>query len=143
MVFKPFVSNFATLLVRPRKSHPEPNRGHLIIKKAFGHIDEFQQVSLTTLDLDLRDPLEITSLPDLREEDLDEIIDDNDDNEDVVVVMTPDDDEDRIYEDVPNNAGQNKKNVITVKEYSPMPQDSDQADLVFIHVNGTVAATSS
>ena len=38
LVFQPFVSNFATLLVRPRKSHPEANRGHLIIKKAFGHI---------------------------------------------------------------------------------------------------------
>ena len=142
------MSNFATLLVRPRKSHPEPNLGHLIIKKSFGHIDEFQQVSLTTLDLDLRDPLEITSLPDLREEDLNEIIDDNDDNEDVVVVMTPDDDQDEetIYEDVPNNAGfknKNKNDVITVKEYSPMTQDTDQADLVFIHVNGTVAATSS
>ena len=89
LVFKPFVSNFATLLVRPRKSHPEPNRGHLIIKKAFGHIEERQQVSLTTMDLDLRDPLDISSLPDLKV-DLDEVIENEiDDNEDVVVVTTP------------------------------------------------------
>merc|ERR1719369_725837 len=88
MVFKPFVSNFATLLVRPRKSHPEANRGHLIIKKAFGHIEECQQLSMTTINLDLRDPLEINSLPDLKV-DLDEINEDEDDNEDVVVT-TPD-----------------------------------------------------
>ena len=89
LVFKPFVSNFATLLVRPRKSHPEPNRGHLIIKKAFGHIEERQQVSLTTMNLDLRDPLDISSLPDLKV-DLDEAIENEiDDNEDVVVVTTP------------------------------------------------------
>ena len=89
LVFKPFVSNFATLLVRPRKSHPEPNRGHLIIKKAFGHIEERQQVSLTTMNLDLRDPLDISSLPDLKV-DLDEAIGNEiDDNEDVVVVTTP------------------------------------------------------
>ena len=89
LVFKPFVSNFATLLVRPRKSHPEPNRGHLIIKKAFGHIEERQQVSLTTMNLDLRDPLDISSLPDLKV-DLDEAIENEiDDNEDVVVITTP------------------------------------------------------
>ena len=84
LVFKPFVSNFATLLVRPRKSHPEPNRGHLIIKKAFGHIEERQQVSLTTMNLDLRDPLDISSLPDLKV-DLDEAIENEiDDNEAVI-----------------------------------------------------------
>lgn len=135
LVFKPFVSNFATLLVRPRKSHPEPNRGHLIIKKAFGHIEERQQVSLTTMNLDLRDPLDISSLPDLKV-DLDEAIENEiDDNEDVVVVTTPD--EEIIYEDVPNK----KQNVIAVKEYSPVPEDTDEADLVFIHVNGTVASS--
>ena len=54
--FKPFESNFATLLVRPRKSHPSPNIGHLIIKKAFGHITECHAEAVTTIDLDLRDP---------------------------------------------------------------------------------------
>jgi len=146
LVFQPFVSNFATLLVRPRKSHPEANRGHLIIKKAFGHIEECQQLSLTTMNLDLRDPLEISSLPDLKV-DLDEINEDDvDDNEDVVVVNIEDNvqDEERIYEDVPNNC-ENTKNVIAVKEYSPesvvTETDTDQADLVFIHVNGTVATS--
>ena len=32
-------------------------------------------------------------------------------------------------------------NVIAVKEYSPVPEDTDEADLVFIHVNGTVASS--
>jgi len=142
LVFQPFVSNFATLLVRPRKSHPEANRGHLIIKKAFGHIEENQQLSLTTMNLDLRDPLEISSLPDLKV-DLDEINEDEiDDNEDVVVFTKQD--KEKIYEDVPNNC-ENKNNVIAVKEYSPEPvveeADTDQADLVFIHVNGTVASS--
>ena len=57
---------------------------------------------------------------------------------------------------MPNNC-ENKKNVIAVKEYSPasaaetadksaLPEDvtetdTDQADLVFIHVNGTVASS--
>ena len=69
-------------------------------------------------------------------------------------------DEERIYEDVPNNC-ENKKNVIAVKEYSPVSAaaevtetadksalsedvtetDTDQVDLVFIHVNGTVASS--
>ena len=53
--FKPFESNFATLLVRARKSHPTPNLGHLIIKKAFGHITENHLECLTTINLDLRD----------------------------------------------------------------------------------------
>jgi hypothetical protein len=46
-------------------------------------------------------------------------------------------DEEIIYEDVPNK----KQNVIAVKEYSPVPEDTDEADLVFIHVNGTVASS--
>lgn len=93
VVFQPFQSNFGTLLVRARKSHPQPNRGHLIIKKAFGHIAENQHVSVTTMDLDLRDPMEINSLPDLKNKD---------------------------YEDVPNVQ---EKNVINVKEYSPRDED--------------------
>jgi len=73
-----------------------------------------------------------------------------------IVVVTAQEEE-RIYEDVPNNC-ENKKNVIAVKEYSPasatmetadksaLPEDvtetdTDQADLVFIHVNGTVASS--
>ena len=48
-------------------------------------------------------------------------------------------DEEIIYEDVPNGK---KQNVIAVKEYSPVvPEDTDEADLVFIHVNGTVASS--
>ena len=39
------------------------------------------------MNLDLRDPMEITSVPDLKV-DLDEINEDEDDNEDVVVVTT-------------------------------------------------------
>ena len=39
------------------------------------------------MNLDLRDPMEITSVPDLKV-DLDEINEDGDDNEDVVVVTT-------------------------------------------------------
>ena len=49
-------------LIFDRKSHPEPNRGHLIIRKAFGHIEEQQQLSLTTMNLDLRDPLGTTHI---------------------------------------------------------------------------------
>ena len=50
-------------------------------------VEECQQLSLTTMNLDLRDPMEITSVPDLKV-DLDEINEDGDDNEDVVVVTT-------------------------------------------------------
>ena len=46
---------------------------------------------------------------------------------------------------MPNNCENNVKNVIAVKEYSPesvvTETDTDQADLVFIHVNGTVATS--
>lgn len=130
VVFKPFESNFATLLVRPRKSHPHPNVGHLIVKKAFGHLQENQFESLTTIDLDLRDPMELSSLPDLKNVAIGSVNDDDDD--DVVV--------DKDYEDVevPNNKDKSK-NVINVKEYSPR-QDED--DLVFIQVNGNHARTN-
>lgn len=111
LVFKPFESNLATLLVRPRKSHPNASRGHLIIKKAFGHIAESQHVAMKTIDLDLRDPSEITSLPDLKAED--------DDDQDVVQVKSSD------YEDVvPKPA----ENVIKVKEFNK----DDNEDLVFL-----------
>ncbi len=65
LTFKPFQSNFATLLVRPRKGHPKANQGHLIVKKEFGHLETAQLVAVTTIELDLRDPNEIQSLPDL------------------------------------------------------------------------------
>ena len=127
--FKPFESNFATLLVRPRKSHPSPNIGHLIIKKAFGHITECHAEAVTTIDLDLRDPdsigkdcffffrfrprllfaifmlqffLEKTQSPN-RED----------------------------YEDVPNGPKNTDKNVIQVKEYSPRDDDND---IVFVRM---------
>ena len=59
-----------------------------LTKSLFLHfVEECQQLSLTTMNLDLRDPMEITSVPDLKV-DLDEINEDGDDNEDVVVVTT-------------------------------------------------------
>lgn len=117
LVFKPFESNLATLLVRPRQHHPMSKRGHLIIKKAFGHIQESQHVALKTIDLDLRDPSEINSLPDLKTED--------DDDQDVIV---------KDYEDVVPKAAAISENVIKVKEFNN-PKD-DNEDLVFLPNNG-------
>ena len=77
LTFQPFASNTCTLLVCQRKNHPRVNQGHLIIKKVFGHLDENQIVAITTIDLDLRDPDQIGSLPDLSDHD--------DDDQDVVI----------------------------------------------------------
>jgi hypothetical protein len=94
LVFKPFESNFATLLVRTRQSHPTANQGHLIVKKYFGHLEAAQSIPVTTLDLDLRDPIEITSLPDLEQHlDQDDAAADAADDD-----LAAHDD----YEDVPN-----------------------------------------
>ena len=99
------MSNSCTLLVRPRKGHPKVNQGHLIVKKS--------QIPITTLDLDLRDPDDqIGSLPDLSE----------DDDQDVVI----DNDEETIYEPL------KQTHVINVKEYEH-DQNVDE-DVVFVPI---------
>ena len=96
--------------MRQRKLHPKVNQGHLIVKKVFGHLDENQIVAITTIDLDLRDPEHIGSVPDLSP-------DHTDDDRDVVV--------ENDYETLPNNK------VINVKEYDHC---DDQNDVVFVPV---------
>merc|ERR1712107_559703 len=116
--FKPFESNFATLLVRPRKSHPSPNIGHLIIKKAFGHITECHAEAVTTINLDLRDSETI--------------------NQEKTQSQTQSPHHED-YEDVPNgpkteantDVNNTDKNVIQVKEYSPRDDDND---IVFVRM---------
>ena len=95
------MSNSCTLLVRPRKNHPQIKQGHLIVKKS--------DIPITTLDLDLRDPDQIGSLPDLSD----------DDDQDVVI----DTNEETLYEPLKNR-------VINVKEYE---HDHDQ-DVVFVPI---------
>ena len=126
--FKPFESNFATLLVRPRKSHPSPNIGHLIIKKAFGHITECHAEAVTTIDLDLRDPDSIGK-------DWGFFLDLDLDFFAIFMLhfflektQSPNRED---YEDVPNGPKNTDKNVIQVKEYSPRDDDND---IVFVRM---------
>ena len=127
LVFKPFESNFATLLVRPRKDHPKPNVGHLLVKKDVGHVKESQQMAVTTLDLDLREnPDDITSLPD-EHEDYEDVVPNHHDDD-----QSPDDNNviEAAVAIIEQNDHEGVENVIQVKEYSPKDED----DLVFIQL---------
>ena len=89
------------------------------------------------MDLDLRDPSEITSLPDLKD-DNDDVIVGNDHEKHYEDVIVPNNDMENTNGKIMENNGKMEKisaNVIAVKEYSLDREDED--DLVFVPtVNG-------
>lgn len=116
LVFKPFQSNFATLLIRQKKGSEK--RGRLTVKRAFGHLESQQQVALASIELDLRDGKEEEEVVDVVKGDprlMTSMV--------AHVVHWNDDD----YEEVVPNAMMND-HVIRVKEYSPQKDD----DVVFV-----------
>lgn len=135
--FKPFESNFATLLVRARKSHPTPNLGHLIIKKAFGHITENHLECLTTINLDLRDDSQRKSPKShsghCESEDYEDLpnIDDDVEEENGGKIQNGTEPTTTAINEIKMKKNENEnENVIQVKEYSS-PKDDDN-DIVFV-----------